>query len=94
MIEKDHPRLSLRRQFKLLGMSRSTLNYKPAPRNEGDIKTMKFLKETYMKDPTFGSRRAVKLIERATANENHTPPLKDQHISQLSNSWEVPIHGE
>lgn len=30
---------------------------------------MKFLKETYMKDPTFGSRRTVKLIERETGEK-------------------------
>lgn len=63
MVERDHPRLSLRRQCKLLGISRSTLNYKPVRTNPEDIEMMKFLKETYLKDPSMGSRKLKNLIE-------------------------------
>lgn len=42
---------------------------------------MKFLKETYMKDPTLGSRRAAKLLERETgehANRKRIQRLKKE----------------
>lgn len=75
MIEREHQRLSLRKQCKLLGISRSTLNYKLVTTNPEDIEMMKFLKETYMKDPTFGSRKLKNLIESKKGKRVNRKPF-------------------
>jgi len=55
LVKKSHPHLSLRKQCKLLSLSRSTLHYKAMGRSATDREHMKFLKETYLKDPTAGA---------------------------------------
>ena len=64
LVEKDHPKLSLRAQCKLLGMTRSTLDYKPVPESDEDLRIMRIMDETYLIDPCIGPRRLVKLLER------------------------------
>ena len=64
MVEKNHPQLSMRTQCALLGVSRSTLDYKPVPESEEDICLMRVLDEIYLCDPCLGTRRLVTLLER------------------------------
>jgi len=64
LVEKNHPALSEREQCKILGVSRSTLNYQPVEESHEDELIMRLLDEIYMKDPCIGSRRLVTLLER------------------------------
>lgn len=64
MVEKNHPKLSLRKQCELLGVSRSTLDYEPVPVSPADVWLMRILDEIYIKDPCLGTRRLVPLLER------------------------------
>ena len=64
MVEKNHPKLSLRKQCELLGVSRSTLDYEPVPVSRADVWLMRILDEIYIKDPCLGTRRLVPLLER------------------------------
>jgi putative transposase len=64
LVEKNHPRLSLRVQCELLGVARSTLDYKPVPESAGDIRLKRLLDEIYLRDPCLGTRRLVTLLER------------------------------
>lgn len=64
LVEKDHPKLSVRAQCKLLTVSRSALSYKPVEESAEDIEIMRLMDEIYMKDPCMGSRRLVPLLER------------------------------
>jgi putative transposase len=61
---KNHPGLSVREQCELLGVSRSTLNYRPVEEDPEDTRIMRILDEIYMTDPCIGSRRLGTLLER------------------------------
>ena len=63
-MEKQHPQLSVREQCKLLGVTRSSLDYKPVVESEEDRKIKRHLDEIYLRDPCLGSRRLIKILER------------------------------
>ncbi len=64
LIEPDHPHLSMRSQCKLLGVARSSLDYVPVAEAPENTRLKRILDETYMIDPSVGSRRLVSVLER------------------------------
>jgi putative transposase len=64
LVEKDHPRLSVRRQCELLGVARSNLTYEAVEQSAEDLQIKRLLDEIYLKDPCLGSRRLVTVLER------------------------------
>jgi len=56
-IERAHPTLSISEQCAVLGLSRSTLYYKPREAKEEDLRIMRLMDEFYLEDPTRGTRR-------------------------------------
>ena len=64
LVEKNHPKLSIRKQCELLGVARSTLAYQPTPESPEDIRIKRLLDEIYMVDPCLGSRRLVTVLKR------------------------------
>lgn len=63
LVEPGHGSLSLREQCKLLGVSRSSLSYRPKQK-EGDAELRRALDKIYMEDPTLGSRRLPEVLAR------------------------------
>jgi len=63
-VDKDHPRLSIRTQCELLGVSRSSLDYRPVAVSADDLRLMRLMDEIYLVDPCVGTRRLVTLLER------------------------------
>ena len=57
MIDREHPQLSLVRQCSLLGVSRSSLYYQPAPASAEDLELMARMDRQYLKTPFYGSRK-------------------------------------
>ncbi len=57
MIDRDRPKLSVSRQCKLVGMSRSSLYYKPVGSDQEDLNTMAKMDGQYLQTPFYGSRR-------------------------------------
>ena len=57
MIALDHPRISVRRQCDLLGMSRSGFYYEPAETSSENLLLMRLLDEQYTHMPYYGVRR-------------------------------------
>ena len=57
LIEIGHTDLSVRRQCQLLGLSRSTLYYEPAPETTEDLALMRLIDEQYTAHPFYGSRK-------------------------------------
>ncbi|NLX24559.1 MAG: transposase, partial [Lentisphaerae bacterium] len=49
--------LSLRRQCKLAGVSRSNYYYEPAPESDENLHLMRLMDEQYLKHPEYGSPR-------------------------------------
>ena len=64
LVDKKHPKISMRKQCILLGVARSTVTYKPVEEDPEDIRIKRLLDEIYMKDPCLGSRRLVTVLER------------------------------
>jgi putative transposase len=57
MIEPHNKEISVQRQCELLGLSRSTLYYKPHPEDALDSELMRALDEEYTKTPFYGVPR-------------------------------------
>ena len=57
MIDRNHQHLSLVRQCTLLGVSRASVYYRPAPTREEDLELMALMDRQYLKTPFYGSRR-------------------------------------
>jgi len=56
MVATEHPRLSVRRQCALLGISRSGLYYEPVATSAEELAVMRRIDELHLLRPHFGSR--------------------------------------
>jgi len=63
-IEKHHPRLSMRRQCKLLSLSRSGLYYHPVGESAENLKFMKIIDKQFLHTPWYGSRQMARHMRR------------------------------
>jgi putative transposase len=63
-IGKDHPRLSLRRQCRLLSLSRSTLYYTPVGETAGNLALMALIDRQFLEAPWYGSRQMARWLRR------------------------------
>jgi putative transposase len=57
LIELEHPRLSIRRQYELLGLSRIGLYYEPRWELADNQRLIRLLDEQYTRMPYYGIRR-------------------------------------
>jgi putative transposase len=57
MIDRDRPKLSVSRQCKLVGLSRSSLYYRPVGADLEDLDIMAKMDRQYLQTPFYGSRR-------------------------------------
>ncbi len=74
-MEKDNPKISMRRQCELLGVARATAGYQPIPEDPEDLLIKRLLDELYMRDPCLGVRRLVTVLERDYGLKvNRKPP--------------------
>ena len=63
MIDRDHD-LPIARQAKALGVSRSTVYYKPRPVSAEDLKIMRRLDALHLEFPFAGARMLRDLLRR------------------------------
>ena len=64
MIVKDHPLLSIRRQYELLDVNRNRLQGLEPTANTEDQKIMVLLDSIHVREPTFGARRLNAVLRR------------------------------
>ena len=64
LVDKNHPKLSVRAQCELLQVTRSSLNYAPVLESEQDREVMRLMDEIYLIDPCIGTRRMVRILDR------------------------------
>jgi hypothetical protein len=57
MVDRQHQSLSIIGQCRLLGISRSSLYYRPVGVSSEDLNLMQLLDQQYMATPFYGSRR-------------------------------------
>lgn len=63
-MERGHPRLSLRRQCRLLSLSRSTLYYAPAGESADNLALMALIDRQFLETPWYGSRQMARWLRR------------------------------
>ena len=64
MVDRDHPKLPITRQCALLGVSRSSLYYRPKAVSEEDLSLKGEIDRQYLETPFYGSRRMKAWLER------------------------------
>ena len=57
MIDKNHSKLSMRKQCDLLFLNRSSLYYRSKGENPDNLNLMRLIDEEYLKHPFYGSRK-------------------------------------
>ena len=57
MIETNNPKISLRQQCSLVGLSRATYYWQPAAESELNLKLMRMIDQEYTRTPFYGSRK-------------------------------------
>lgn len=64
LLEPAHPKLSLRKQCRLLGVARSSCYYQPVPPDPYDDLLMRLLDEQYTRTPFYGVDRMTVWLRR------------------------------
>ena len=64
MLDRSNRQPSLSRQCELLGVSRSSVYYKPKPVKPEDLEIMRLIDEQYMKTPAYGTRSMRNYLNR------------------------------
>jgi putative transposase len=62
LVDRDHGRLSIRRQCQLLSVARSSVCRPPRPANDNDLGLMRRIDELFTAWPFLGSRRMAALL--------------------------------
>ncbi len=63
-IEKENKRLSVRRQCRLLSLTRSGLYYHPVGESAANLKFMKIIDKQFLQTPWYGSRQMARHMQR------------------------------
>jgi len=63
-IEKARPQLSLRRQCRLLSLSRSSLYYTPVGESAENLMLMRLIDEQFLETPWYGARQMSRWLRR------------------------------
>jgi putative transposase len=63
-IDVDEPRLSVRRQCDLLGLSRGSWHYRPVGESEANLQLMRLLDEQFTRTPFYGVLRMTAWLQR------------------------------
>ena len=64
MVDREHPTLPILRQCALLGVSRSSIHYRPKGASEADLFLMREMDRQYLETPFYGPRRMKAWLER------------------------------
>ena len=64
LVARRHPALSVVRQCALLGISRSSVYYRPAEVSQEDLELMRLMDRQYLATPFYGSRRMAVWLTR------------------------------
>ena len=63
-IERNHSRISLRRQCQMLSLSRSNLYYQPKGESAKNLRFMELIDKQFLETPCYGSRQMARHMQR------------------------------
>ena len=78
MIDTNHPTLSIRRQCKLLDLSRSTYYWQPASESTLNLELMRLIDQEYTRAPFYGYRKMT-----ARLNNEHQYAVNTKRVARL-----------
>ena len=95
IVDREHPKLPIVRQCALLGVSRSSLYYRPKAVSEEDLSLMGEIDRQYLETPFYGSRRMKAWLERRgiQVSRKRVQRLADarhEAAGHLSATWHQP----
>ncbi len=64
MVSREHSRLSVRSQCKLLSLTRSNLYYTPRGESAGNLALMEIIDRQFLQTPWYGSRQMARWMQR------------------------------
>ena len=83
MADRRHPSLSVVRQCKLLGISRSGLYYQPKGISEEDLDLMKLIDRQYLVTPFYGARKMAAWLKSQGHRVNRKRARRLMHLMSL-----------
>jgi len=63
-IERNHPKISMRRQCQMLSLSRSGLYYQPKGESAENLRFMEDIDKQFLETPWYGSRQMARYMKR------------------------------
>lgn len=64
MIEPDHPRLTIRRQYELVGINSPTFHAPTAAETPSNLSPMRLIDKQFLETPWYGSRQMARHLRR------------------------------
>lgn len=90
LVERKHRRLSMARQCRLLGLTRSTVYYHKRPTPEEDLALMAAMDKQYLRTPFFGSRRMQAWLQAQGQQVNRKRVRRLMHLMGLEALYQRP----
>nr|WP_144428251.1 IS3 family transposase [Azospirillum thiophilum] len=90
MIDPTHQTLSVTRQCGLLGLSRSTLYYKPVNDNSEDLAIKALIDRQFLETPYYGSRKMTAWLRRQGQSINRKRVRRLMREMGLAAIWQKP----
>ena len=90
MVGHRHPSLSIVRQCRLLGISRSGLYYQPKGISEEDLTLMKLIDRQYLTTPFYGSRKIAAWLKSQNYSVNRKRVRRLMRIMRLKAIYRRP----
>jgi len=90
MIDPNYKPLSILRQCKILGVSRSSYYFKPKPFKPDDLKLMRKIDELYTEQPSRGSRSIARQLRRQRIKVNRKKVQRLMRIMDIQAVYPKP----
>ena len=90
MIDRGRTKLSVSRQCKLIGVSRSSLYYRPVGSDHEDLNIMAKMDRQYLKTPFYGSRRMRVWLRSQGRNVNRKRVRRLMRLMRLDTVYRRP----
>ena len=90
MVQKDHPRLSVVSQSRLLGLSRSSIYHQGKGESPLNLKLMRLIDEQFLDTPYYGSRQMARWLRRQGHKVNRKRVGRLMRLMGLSVIYQKP----
>jgi len=90
MVKKDHPRLSIVRQSRLLGLTRSSIYYHRKGESPWNLELMRLIDQQFLDTPYYGARQMARWLRRQGHRVNRKRVGRLMRLMGLSVIYQTP----